>query len=76
MASLPTILSDPKNSHKFMILNGQTDPKKQDFILFKQYYCLSWGNIASFIQRIEKLLIDFSVPLAVINGDRYALNCY
>lgn len=73
MAPLTTILSDPKNrpSHRFVIHNGVTDTNKHDFLLFKQYYCLSWGSITSLLRSIEKLLVDFSVPIALINGDKY-----
>jgi len=68
------ILSDPKNRpiHKFIIQNGRTETSKQDFLLFKQYYCLSWGSIVSLLRRVEKLLTDYSVPIAIINGDRYS----
>eukprot|EP00111_Clytia_hemisphaerica_P002942 TCONS_00008338-protein len=73
-APLPAILSDPKSRpiHRFIIQQGQTDTSKQDFIIFKQYYCLSWGSILSLIHRLEKMLIDFSVPIAVVDGDKLA----
>lgn len=58
-------------SHKFIIQSGRTETS-QDFVHFKQYYCLSWESINKLLDKLEKLLIDYSVPIAFVDGERLA----
>ena len=67
----PALDSSQRPMHKFVIQNGHARTTSEDFVRFKQYYCLSWGSIVLFMQRLEKLLVDYSIPVAFINGDRY-----
>uniref|UniRef100_A0A8C5RT22 IQ motif containing H n=1 Tax=Laticauda laticaudata TaxID=8630 RepID=A0A8C5RT22_LATLA len=38
--------------------------------LFKQYCCLLWGNVFSFLQQVEALMKDYAVPLAIVMGKK------
>ncbi|XP_071476565.1 IQ domain-containing protein H-like [Diadema antillarum] len=59
-------------NHRFLIQHGKVRDHTKDFIAFKQHYCLSWGNIVTMLKYVQKLLTDYTVPLAFINGDRLA----
>ncbi|NWH81602.1 IQCH protein, partial [Piaya cayana] len=54
------------------IHHGTIDREAPGFLAFKQHYCLSWGSIAFFLERTEKLLKDYAVLLAVINCKKLA----
>ncbi|CAB4030817.1 Hypothetical predicted protein, partial [Paramuricea clavata] len=68
-APVPTPSSEIKASHKFVIQNGRTRSTSQDFADFKRHYCLSWGSILTLILKLEKIMRNYSVPLAIIDGD-------
>ncbi|KAM9311942.1 IQ domain-containing protein H [Gastrophryne carolinensis] len=51
------------------IYNGLIDPQAKDFLAFKQHYCISWGSFMTFLERLQKLLQDYTVPVAVVNGE-------
>ncbi|EDO37640.1 predicted protein, partial [Nematostella vectensis] len=71
-APVPTPASELKSVHKFVIQNGKTRVTSQDYLNFKQHYCLSWGSILTLIVKLEELFSNFSVPIAFIDGDRLA----
>ncbi|XP_018408321.1 PREDICTED: IQ domain-containing protein H [Nanorana parkeri] len=54
----------------FTIYNGVIDPNATDFLAFKQHYCLSWGSFMTFLESLVRLLQDYAVPNAVVNGER------
>ncbi|XP_072258696.1 IQ domain-containing protein H isoform X2 [Pyxicephalus adspersus] len=54
----------------FTIYNGVIDPQATDFLAFKQHYCLSWGSFMTFLKSLLRLLQDYAVPAAVVNGER------
>ncbi|XP_038076728.1 IQ domain-containing protein H-like [Patiria miniata] len=58
--------------HRFAIQHGRLRESSKDFAAFKQHYCLSWGNIVTMLRHLEKLLGNYAVPLAFINGDKLA----
>ncbi|XP_033124079.1 IQ domain-containing protein H-like isoform X2 [Anneissia japonica] len=58
--------------HRFPIQHGKARENSKDFSVFKQHYCLSWGNISTTLKLLEKLLTAYAVPLAFVNGDRLA----
>lgn len=73
---IPVPASTPANElksvHKFVIQNGKTRVTSQDYLDFKQHYCLSWGSILTLILKLEELLTNYCVPIAFIDGDRLA----
>ncbi|XP_068131135.1 IQ domain-containing protein H isoform X2 [Hyperolius riggenbachi] len=60
----------PPIGHCFAINNGMIDAQATDFLTFKQHYCLSWGSFTTFLENLVKLLQDYAVPVAVVNGER------
>ncbi|XP_071965031.1 IQ domain-containing protein H-like [Antedon mediterranea] len=58
--------------HRFAIQHGRACENSKDYAAFKQHYCLSWGNISSTLKLLEKLMMEYAVPLAFVNGDRLA----
>ncbi|XP_002730454.1 IQ domain-containing protein H-like [Saccoglossus kowalevskii] len=59
-------------SHRFPIQHGKIREQSQDFMAFKQHYCLSWGSIVTMLQYMERMLQNYAIPLAFINGDKLA----
>ncbi|CAH1796248.1 unnamed protein product [Owenia fusiformis] len=60
------------SSHRFAIQHGKTRDQSHEYQAFKQHYCLSWGGIVSMLKHLEKLMTNYAVPIAFINGDRLA----
>ncbi|KAM3927204.1 IQ domain-containing protein H [Leptodactylus fuscus] len=60
----------PDTGHCFTIHNGSIDFNAADFLAFKQHYCLNWGSYMIFLESLEKLLQDYAIPTATINGDK------
>ncbi|XP_005098111.1 IQ domain-containing protein H isoform X2 [Aplysia californica] len=58
--------------HRFAIQNGKTRESQQEFLAFKQHYCLTWGGIVTMIRHLERMLTSFAVPIAFIHGDKLA----
>ncbi|KAM4675920.1 IQ domain-containing protein H [Discoglossus pictus] len=56
--------------HCFTIYNGVINTEAQDFVAFKQQYCLCWGSFVSFLESLQKLLQDYAVPAAVVKGEK------
>ncbi|XP_018108799.2 IQ domain-containing protein H isoform X2 [Xenopus laevis] len=56
--------------HSFILRNGLINSDDLDFLAFKQRYCLSWGSFVSFLERLQKLLQDYAVPTAIVNGEK------
>lgn len=59
-------------SHRFAIQNGRIRDTSTEFLSFKQHYCLTWGSIVTMLKYLEKMLTNFAIPVAFINGDRLA----
>ncbi|XP_056427622.1 IQ domain-containing protein H isoform X5 [Hyla sarda] len=60
----------PDTGHCLTIYNGLIDPKAADFMAFEQHYCLSWDSYMTFLESLQKLLQDYAIPTAVVNGDK------
>ena len=71
LSSQSEIVMKDAQVHQFAIQNGLTNTTSKQFIMLKQYYCLSWGSITSLLLRLEKLMVDYSIPIAFIDGDRF-----
>ncbi|XP_039225597.1 IQ domain-containing protein H isoform X5 [Crotalus tigris] len=52
------------------VCNGVIDYAASDLVQFKQYCCLLWGSIFSFLQQVETLTKDYAVPLAIVTGKK------
>ncbi|XP_027570612.1 IQ domain-containing protein H isoform X5 [Pipra filicauda] len=63
---------DPRSDWDIVVCHGTVDPRAPGFLALKQHHHLSWGSIVAFLERAEKLLKDFSVPLATISGKKLA----
>ncbi|XP_041465321.1 IQ domain-containing protein H-like [Lytechinus variegatus] len=59
-------------SHRFVVQHGRVRDHTKDYLGFKQHYCLSWGNIVTMLKYLQKLLTNYAIPIAFINGDKLA----
>ncbi|KAK3096782.1 hypothetical protein FSP39_003245 [Pinctada imbricata] len=59
-------------THRFAVQHGRTRDNTSEFMAFKQHYCLTWGSIVTVLKQLEKMLTNYAVPIAFINGDRLA----
>ncbi|CAF4703998.1 unnamed protein product, partial [Rotaria magnacalcarata] len=68
---LPTPASnfEYKKAFRLTIQNGITKDQTEDFLQFRQFYCLIWGNIVTVFRILEKLMYDYAIPVAFINGE-------
>ncbi|KAK2189579.1 hypothetical protein NP493_102g04042 [Ridgeia piscesae] len=57
---------------RFAIQHGKVVDTRQEFLSFKQHYCLSWGSIVTMLKHLERMLTNYSVPIAFINGEKLA----
>uniref|UniRef100_A0A803YPP1 IQ motif containing H n=1 Tax=Meleagris gallopavo TaxID=9103 RepID=A0A803YPP1_MELGA len=60
-------LQDPSPDCNIAVCHGTIDQTAPGFLAFKQRHCLSWGSIVYFLERTEKLLQAYAVPLATIS---------
>jgi IQ domain-containing protein H len=70
--SLPTPASaiEYKKAFRLIIQNGLTKDQTDDFIQFRQCFCLTWGSIVTVIRMLEKLMHEYGVSIAFINGEK------
>ncbi|XP_013917566.1 PREDICTED: IQ domain-containing protein H [Thamnophis sirtalis] len=52
------------------VCKGVLDYAASDLAQFKQYCCLLWGNVFTFLQQVEALMKDYAVPLAIVLGKK------
>ncbi len=53
-----------------VIQNGLTKDQTEDFLQFRQFYCLMWGSIVTIFRMLEKLMYDYAIGIAFINGEK------
>lgn len=69
----PNLTSENKAiQHRFPIQSGHTRESAHEYLAFRQHYCLSWGPIITMLEKMERMLQDYSVPVAFIDGDKLA----
>uniref|UniRef100_A0A3Q2R0W2 IQ motif containing H n=1 Tax=Fundulus heteroclitus TaxID=8078 RepID=A0A3Q2R0W2_FUNHE len=61
--------------YPFTIVKGQIDLTAADFRHFKLSFSLCWSNVVDALEALNKLLRDFAVPFAVVNGERLVELC-
>ncbi|KAJ7311062.1 hypothetical protein JRQ81_006660 [Phrynocephalus forsythii] len=64
------LFQNPSLEFDICIHKGMIDHASTDFLGFKQFCCLFWGSVLSFLEQVVKLLKDYAVPFAVINGKK------
>ncbi len=69
---LPTPASnfEYKKSFRLVIQNGLTKDQTDDFLQFRQFYCLMWGSIVTIFRMLEKVMYDYAIPIAFISGEK------
>ncbi|XP_053129191.1 IQ domain-containing protein H isoform X2 [Hemicordylus capensis] len=50
------------------VCKGAIDREASIFLGFKHHCCLFWGSVLSFLEHVERLLKDYAVPSATIQG--------
>lgn len=61
--------------YPFTILNGRIDPMARDFSHFKHCFSYCWSSVVDTLEALIKLLRDFAVPLARVNGEQFVELC-
>ena len=69
---LPTPVSnfEYKKTFRLVIQNGATKDQTEDFLQFRQFYCLMWGSIVTVFRMLERLMYDYAIPIAFISGEK------
>uniref|UniRef100_A0A3B3VD01 IQ motif containing H n=1 Tax=Poecilia latipinna TaxID=48699 RepID=A0A3B3VD01_9TELE len=57
------------NMFPFTVVKGQIDPMAKDFICFKEKFSWCWSNVVEVLDDLTKLLREFAVPLAKVDGE-------
>lgn len=60
------------SKYPLAIVEGQIDPSAPDYCRFKKQFCLCWGAILEALDQLQRILLDFAVPLALVCGERLA----
>ncbi|XP_040893854.1 IQ motif-containing protein H [Toxotes jaculatrix] len=68
--NLPVAVPVNISKYPFTITKGRINPMAADFCHFKQSFSLCWSSVVHALEALEKLLRDFAVPLAKVNGER------
>ncbi|OQR95004.1 hypothetical protein ACHHYP_00632 [Achlya hypogyna] len=63
-------LLDTYSLHQFIIRKGETLTETPEFISFKRITEDLWGSVAAAIRGLETMLVNYSVPLAYIDGQK------
>jgi hypothetical protein len=63
-------LLDSFSLHQFIIRRGKTLSDTPEFESFKRKYLNTWGSVMGIVRALEKMLEEFTVPVAYIDGNR------
>lgn len=63
-------LMDAYSLHQFTIRKGKCLDQTPEFISFKRTYITKWGAISYIIHLLEKMLSNYEVPTAIVQGKR------
>jgi hypothetical protein len=63
-------LLDSFSLHQFIIRRGKTLSDTPEYESFKRKYLSAWGSITGIVRALEKMLEEFTVPVAYIDGNR------
>lgn len=61
---------DPKTGFRLLIYRGAIRDQTEYFIEFQQTYASAWNNIVKILRRLEKLMYEYAVPIAIVDGER------
>ncbi|PWA30501.1 hypothetical protein CCH79_00015298 [Gambusia affinis] len=67
--------SEDAQTSTFTIVNGKIDPMAKDFICFKGRFSWCWSSVVEVLEDLTKLLREFAVPLAKVDGDNFIQLC-
>lgn len=65
-------LMDEFSLHQFIIRKGKVLDATPEFISYKRTYINQWAGISFIIHLLEKMLSDYEVPHAIVNGKALA----
>lgn len=65
-------LMDQFSLHNFLIWNGQTLKNTPEYQSFKRTYENEWGPIAGIISSLERIMSNYNIKLAIVNGQKAA----
>ncbi|CAF0958808.1 unnamed protein product [Rotaria sordida] len=68
----PELISDNKNIYRLIIQDGITKDQTEIFLQYRQFYYFIWGNIVKIFRMLEKIMYNYFVPIALINGEKVA----
>ena len=68
----PELTSECQPHFRLIIQDGMIKDQTENFIQFRQFYYGIWGKIVKVFRALEKLMSDYVVPIALINGGRLA----
>jgi hypothetical protein len=63
-------LLDSFSLHQFIIRRGKTLSDTPEYESFKRKYLNVWGSVTGIVRALEKMLEEFTVPVAYIDGNR------
>ncbi|XP_055365677.1 IQ motif-containing protein H isoform X2 [Betta splendens] len=66
----PALCSLRANKYPFIIINGRINHMAPDFCHFRQSFSLCWSVVVDPLEALKRLLRNFAVPLAKVNGER------
>ena len=68
--STPASGFEYRKSGRLIIQNGSTKDQTDEFLEFRHLHNLAWGNIRTVFRILERLMSEYAVPIAFIDGKR------
>ena len=57
-------------THRLIIHRGFIQDHTEPYRQFQTAYASTWPHISTILHRLEKLMYEFTVPLAIVDGQR------